>query len=595
MASTEKPISRKEIPFFDGINSLVSDNISKKEELNHAENIRSEKIGSIEKRKGYRRLGNALSSPTNYGMAFFDDSNASSVGFYRVTKVGSTTSIYYLNTSSVWTALSDAGTGFTGADAFFTKAEKNLFMVNGTDANRYVQVNGTTVVTSATATGHLYNSPIANKIAYYKDRLYVGDYKVGATQYPTSVMMSSKPLGILSLVDGDHASGVTTVNVTDTKYIQSSDTLQVYRGGSLITTLTVTGKTQDSLTVSATGAALNSADELWVNSSYAGTRYFRWADNPESGIDAKQYDTFKLTGAGDESLTALETIGDYLLIANKYNIGVWNDYNLKMFDLGIGCCSERGYVKTLGLMFFLDYNGIYATNGGEPKLMSSKIEEYIKGATKAGKEAAAMGKKGKSIFCSIGDVTLYKTDGSVKKTLSDVVLEYNLRQENWYVHTGIKAGQFETYIGSLDVDRLEFSDSDTGKINELFYNTYYDDADTTDVEIPINIETGNITLAKRFENFCYPKKIVVDVESGSQLKAFISMDDEDFIPIEGVGNKGAAIFKVTPISDDHGLPRCRKVNIAFREISGRRLKISKIAIEYIESTEDDSDSDTNET
>lgn len=588
MANKDK-VKRINIDYLDGINSLVSDNISKKQELNHAENARSEKIGSIEKRNGYRRLGNSLASPTHYGMAFFDDSNATSSGFFRVAKVGATTSIYYLSTSSLWTILAGGGTGLTASSTFFTKAEKNLFFVNGTDANKYIQVDGTTVVTSATATGHLYNSPIANKIAYYKDRLYVGDYKVGTTKYPTSVMMSSKPLGIVSLVDGDHASGVTSISVTDTKYIQASDTLNVYRGGTSITTLTVTAKTQDSITVNATGVALNSADEIWVNSSYAGTRKFRWADNPQSGIDAKQYDTFKLTGAGDESLTMLETIGDFLLIGNKYNIGVWNDYNLKMFDIGIGCCSERGYVKTLGLEFFLDYNGIYATSGGDPKLMSSKVEEYIKGATKAGLEAGAMGKKGKSIFCSIGDVTLYKTDGSVKKTLSDVVLEYNLRQENWYVHTGIKAAQFETYIGSTDVDRLEFGDSSTGKINEFLFNTYYDDAVTNDVEIPFNIETGNIILSKKFENYSHPLRIITDIESGGQVKCFISLDDGDFKPIEGAGRKGAAIFIVTPKSNDYGSPKCRKLNIALRETSGRRVKISKIAIEFTEGEENDID------
>ena len=262
MASKQDPVKRIEIPFIEGINSLVGDNISKKEELAHAENVRSEKIGSVEKRKGYRRLGDSLSSPTHYGMAYFDDSNASSNGFFRVAKVGATTSLYYLSTSNLWTILAGAGTTLTAADTFFAKAEKNLFFVNGTDTNRYVQTNGTTVVTSTTATGHLYNSPIANKIAYYKDRLYVGDYKVGTTQYPTSVMMSSKPLGILSLVDGDHASGVTTITVTDTKYIQSSDTLLVYRGGTLIETLTVTAKTEDSITVNIT--PIGQDQSIWV-------------------------------------------------------------------------------------------------------------------------------------------------------------------------------------------------------------------------------------------------------------------------------------------------------------------------------------------
>lgn len=584
MATSNAQLKRTEITFFEGVNTLVGDNISKKQELRHAENVRSVKIGFIEKRKGYRRLGNALSSPTNYGMEYFDDDNASSKGFYRVANVGSTRSIYYLNTTDVWTALAGAGTGFSAANAFFTKAEDNLFMVNGTDANRYVKSDGTTVVTSSDATGHLYNSPIANKIAYYKERLYVGDYKISSTRYRTGVMMSSKPLGIAGLVDGDHNSGVTTVQVTDTKYIHSSDTLLVYRGGTLIATLTVTGKTEYALTVNATGVALESSDELWVNNTYTGNRLFRWADNPQSGIDVKQYDTFKLSGSGDDSLTVLEPIGDVLMMANKNNIGVWNDYNIKTFDLGIGCVSERGYVKALGLLFFIDYTGIYATTGDTPKLISSKIEEYINGATKAGLEGAAMGRKEKSIFCTIGDVTLYNDDGSVRKVVSDVMLEYNLQQENWFIHTGIDATQFARYIETDDPDSMEFSSSSTGHIYNLLDSTY-DDVVTSDNEIPFVATTTDITLCGSFDSYAYPKAVVLEVRSGHGIKCNVSLDGGEFFPLEGEAKKGITRFGVTKRSSDDPEVKCRTISLSFREMSGGPVKISRMAIEYYETSD----------
>lgn len=562
---------------------MVGDNISKKQELGNSENVRSVKIGFAEKRKGYTTLGNKLSSPTNYGMAYFDDDNASSNGFYRVATVGATTAIYYLNTSNTWASLAGAGTGFTATKAFFTKAEDNLFMVNGTDANRYVQSDGATVVTSSTATGHLYNSPIANKTAYYKERLYVGDYKVGSTRYRTGVMMSSKPLGITGLVDGDHASGVTTVQVTDTKYIHSSDTLLVYRGGTLITTLTVTGKTEYALTVNATGAALESSDELWVNGTYTGKRLFRWVDNPQSGIDVKQYDTFKLSGSGDDSLTVLEPIGDVLLMANKNNIGVWNDYNIKTFDLGIGCVSERGYVKSLGLLFLLDYTGIYATPGESPKLISSKVDEYIRGATKAGLEGGAMGRKEKSIFCTIGDSTLYNDDGSVKKVLSDVMLEYNLQQENWFVHTGIDATQLDRYIESTNPDSLEFSSSSTGHIYNLLNGTF----DDTDKEIPFIATTNEITLNSNFELYAYPKAVILEVKRGHGIKCNASLDRAAFFPLEGEAEKGVTRFGFTKRSEDDPEPKCRTISLSFREMSGSPVKISRVAIEYYETLDKD--------
>jgi len=588
--ANKSQMKRLEIPFFEGINTLVGDNISKKQELKHAENARSIKIGFLEKRKGYRRLGNSLTYPTNYGMAYFDDSNSVSNGFYRVTRVSSVTSIYYLNTSSAWTPLTGGGTALSAANSFFAKAEGNLFMVNGTDVNRYVRSDGTTVTTSATATGHLYNSPIANKIAYYKERLYLGDYKIGTTRYRTGVMMSSNPLGIVSLVDGDHASAVTTVNVTDTKYIYSSDTLQVYRGGSLITSLTVTAKTEYSLTVSATSVALKSSDELWVNGTYSGARLFRWANNPQSGVDVKQYDTFKLSGSGDDQITVMETIGDVLLIANKNNIGIWNDYSFKTLDLGLGCVSERGYVKTLGMLFFIDYTGIYATSGDTPRLMSSKIDEYISGATKAGLEAASMGRNGKSIFCHIGNVTLYKDNGSVKKVLSGVVIEYNLQQENWFIHTGLNVTQFERYIASDNPDRLEFSDSTTGHIYE-FLNSTYDDAVTTDKEIPFIVTTSGITLCRSFDNYAYPKTILLEVKRGHGIKCDISLDDGDFFPLEGEAKEGVTRFPVTKRSQNDSEVKCRTISISIREMSGSPIKISRLAIDYLETADVDFDNE----
>jgi hypothetical protein len=63
-------------------------------------------------------------------------------------------------------------------------------------------------------------------INYYNDRLYIGDYTVGSTRYKNSVMMSSPPLGILGLVDGDHAAADCGaddwITVTDTKYIYTN-------------------------------------------------------------------------------------------------------------------------------------------------------------------------------------------------------------------------------------------------------------------------------------------------------------------------------------------------------------------------------------
>ena len=66
-------LKRINIDLFQGLNTFVNDNISKKTELRRAENARSVKLGSIEKRRGYRRLGSTQTATANLGMFNFDN------------------------------------------------------------------------------------------------------------------------------------------------------------------------------------------------------------------------------------------------------------------------------------------------------------------------------------------------------------------------------------------------------------------------------------------------------------------------------------------------------------------------------------------
>jgi len=584
MASDNAKLKRIEIfPYFEGVNSLVSSTLFKKGELYHVENARSTKIGYIEKRDGFRRLGNEIISLANYGIFFFENTTSTNTGFYRVSNISGTTSIYYLDSSSVWTALTGEGTGISAGTISITNADRNLFFVNGVDENKYIQSNGSTVVASGTsASSHTYGSPIAHIINYYKDRIYLGNYTVGSTNYKNGILFSSRPLGIISLVDGDHVAPVTSIKVTDTKYIRASDTLDIYRGGLSIGSVTVTAKTEDTLTVNSFGSDLDSADELWVSGTYStGEKKFRWPDNPASGLDVKQYNTFKLTGSANDSLTMMENIGNVMIIANKTNMASWNDYNLQNFDIGIGCVSSRGYAKSMGVLWFIGYNGLYATTGGVPKLMSSKVQKYFDGATKSGIEASAVGIKGLSVFCAIGNVTLYNDDGSTKKTISNVVLEYEMRQENWYVHIGVDAKQFATYISSSDPDRLQFIAS-SGHVYE-FLNGLDDD----EAEIPFLVETPNLQMSKNFESIIYPKAIIVEVVAGSDIQFFISLDDEMPYEIEDSAKKGINILKINSRVEEEGAPRGNKIKIIMKEYSKRSCKVSRIALLYDDSIEEE--------
>ena len=586
-------MGRIDIPYFDGLNGLVSSNMFKVTELMHAENACSPMIGTMQKRNGMLDLGKAVgggpfTATDNEGIFYFSNLGSGNTGLYRISTVGASTSIYYLKTNNEWTPLTGGGTGLTAATIFDTAiGEDCIFLVNGTDNNRYIKTSdGTTVLDSTSTVGHLYNTPKANIINYYKGKVYLADYTSNSVRYKTTILRSSNLCGILALVNNDVLSGSTTIEVTDVKYIYTAapgNTLDVYRGNTLITTITVTSIQENTITVNALGVGLQSADELWVAGTFTGAKVFRWAYNPTTtGTTVKEYDTFKLPGNGNEEIKLMSNINNMMVIANNSSLAVWNDYVLQSFDSGNGCVSKTGWVKNLGTLYYIHYSGVYATVGGAPQLISSKVEPYIAGATKAGLEATAAGKQGKSIYFAIGDVTLYNPDGSIKKVLSQVLLEYSITQQNWFVHTGVSATQFATYIESTNADRCMFINRTTGfPVTEFSVGT-----DDNGKAIPFRADTANICLNKEFETVSYPTEIALEMERGSQMKCFISLDMGNYYELEGEAIKGATVFKVTPEDGDKSSPaRCRNLRVSLREYSGQLCKVSKMSIIYSSSKE----------
>ena len=467
------------ISYFEGVNSAVQQVIARRTELAHAENARSPIIGVLEKREGQVVIGTAvggsvLSALGNYGLVYFSDGGSNSQGLLRVTSInGVVANIYYLNQSSEWVVVdNELALNLSLATCNFANVDDNLLIVNGTNANRMItgNIGVATPMTSSAVAGSLYNSPRANKSAFYKSRIYLADYYDSAgNELKTTVLRSSYPMGIVSILNGD-VSAVNSSNnwvflVIDTKYFYTfvgMNVYEIYRGSQKIATITINAMNETSITASNANVVFEtgfssflSADEVWVYGTYSGEKQYRWISNSSSiGRDVKQYDTFKLVGGDESAVTLFEPIGNILMIANNNSMMTWNDYTLENFDMGIGCCSKSGYVKLKGSLYFIHYSGIYSTSGGVPQLLSRKVERYIIGATKSGLEAAAAGFKGLSVFFTIGDVTLYNNDGSTWKTLSQVCLEFDIVDQDWYVHTNITSTQFETYIKSTGAERL---------------------------------------------------------------------------------------------------------------------------------------------
>lgn len=584
---------------------------------------------------------------------------------------GGANATFTITTVNAWTALTSKGAGIWAGLMDGAQAEENYYISNYYDYNRYISgSDGTTVYDSTDAAGHLYNSPKAKFVNYYKNRLYLANFKqevgtvIGATiisggtgysnstnvattggsgtgatvditvsagiiitiaintagsgykenetltvttgggdatfkisttqtLYKTTILRSSYPLGIIALIGADSLtpSGTTTLTVTDTKYFYTATgakEYEIYRGPNKVADIVVTAiqDTTISATFTFSGAFTTflSSDEIWVSGTYTGAKKFRWVNNGSiTGRDVKQYDTFKLSGGTNDDITMMTNVGNVMMVANKNSLSSWNDYTLENFDLGIGNVSPKGNVKLLGSLYFLHYTGVYSTSGGIPKLISNKIERYINGATTAGKEACAAGKKGRSIFFTLGDVTLYYPDGSVEKTLSDVCIEYNLTQENWYIHTNVRATEFTTFVDDFDSDRLILLDTEGNKASKAFLEGSTDDGS----EIFFRIDLNKMTLQPMFENTNTLNSILIETERGSAVKAFVSVNEGNPIwyPIEGTARKGVSLLKITGKDGETGeaVP-CRLFSLSIRDSSVQTPKILRMTVIYTPGT-----------
>lgn len=640
---------RLDFPYFEGVNGAVTRLLAKKQEFFHAENARSGSIGSVEKRAGQAKYGTASGGWTflateNYGLTKFlndgtnqgvfriitssEPASAISVSVYDsvfvidlfnpvsttlyiktgedvtvsepaiFSRVDSNTiildgtsqaaAIWSLNNLGVWGVLSDAeANNIIGAQFDSAPFDGNLLLVNQRDYNRYIQKNGTTVIDSTQA-GHLYNSPRASKGTFYKGRIYLADFMRDGVRYKTTVVRSSYASGIVALVNGDHtalASGG-SLALTSTKYIYSDtgmNTYDVYRGATKIVTITVTAKQEVSVTSTFSGPiTFLSADEVWVSGTYNGEKQYRWVSNATAGgQDVKQYDTFKLAGGTEDEITILEPIGNVLLVANKNTFLSWNDYTLQDFDQGVGCVSKNGYAKLLGSIYFLHYSGVYSTTGSTPTLLSRKVERYIQGATRESLENAAVGIKGLSVFFAIGDSTLYKNDGSFWKTLSDVCLEYDIADQTWYVHTNVPAKQLLQFISADGVERLLMLHKGTGKSVKEFLVGNDDDGQA----IFFRADLPPIQLMKEMEVYASPIAVSVELERGTLMRCFASLDGEDFYELQGDLLKGISTIKVTSKDAASTEPViCHWIQLSFRDGSPQICKLIQASIIYMPTT-----------
>lgn len=376
------------------------------------------------------------------------------------------------------------------------------------------------------------------------------------------------------------------IPVTDTSYFYTetySNEYEVWRVNTKIADIVVSSIDDlyiylSSVTWADGEYGFESQDQIYPAGTVFGEKRYLWPNNPTLlGQDVKQYGTFKLSGSDESDITLLDNIGNVMVIANRSNLATWNGSALNNFDIGVGCPSSRGHIKAYGALYFIHYTGVYATSGTLPTIISSPVQSYIDGATKEGIENAVVGKKGRSIFFCIGDVTLYRPDGSVKRTLRDTCLEYNILQQTWYVHTNVKATAFETAILSASADVLTLTDGDSKDV-KTFLDGNTDDGE----EIIFRVDSQPFPIAANMEDLSNPELVIVESERGSSMQAFIALDGGEFFQIEGKIEKGVSKLRIHDKDVDRGSPPVgHYMAVSFRDSSKQICKLARVAVTFV--------------
>ena len=343
-----------------------------------------------------------------------------------------------------------------------------------------------------------------------------------------------------------------------------------------------------------TSSAIRASCALWIpgtKNAPDSVKVYRWpVVTGESSINPTGFNVLTFTPPNDNDIEVkmLVPVGNVLFVGSNNNIALWNNHVFQYLDAGVGCVSKNAFTKCAGFLFFLHYTGIYRTQGNMPELISSKIEKYINGATKSGLENACAGHKERSVYFCIGDVTLHLPDGSINKVLKDVCLEFNIIHETWYIHTNIKAEQFASFSDDVtdNYDRFMAITNGTNlPVSEILVKDLFTDDGE---EIPFRADTQNLSLGTTFEKIAYPLEIAMEVQRGSGIKVFVSLDFGPWYELDSEAAKGSTIMKVNHKDQNYAQPpRCRSIRLSIRNNSKQGCKISKVSINYIISAEEE--------
>lgn len=457
-------VRKQTFSFSGGLNVKVSDFLLKDDELRIALNVHYDSIGALTRRNGFTPLG---TKPNSDSVKFLLQYGRSD-GYRRFMRFAGQY-IHAWDTSSYTQIKSGLNTSAKPQAVNFLD---NMIYTNGTDTPE--SYDGRDFSTSR----NVASMPKGKYIRVFKFRVYVA----GVDTEPNKVFYSSLPSGFVAnpsaaftlgqtatggaLSDGTYyvayafrsdngetklqteqsivlngGTSTQVINVTALPALPTGATSIAIYIGTVSGTLYFQGTTT-STTYNQTTSLLTALSKPLVNTTYG----VSWTTGNGS-IDVA-------TGE-DGLLTGLDVTNDRLVIYCEFATYRWDNYKLVRADTSFGAASALCLARIVRFSFHANRDGIFVYDGVDDRIISAKVEDYIRGINQANIgdiNGAAFQRK---FYLAVGDTAEYKRAIAVTKA----VFVYDYDQNNWTIYDNHDAKCWSTFITS-GVENLYFGTSD---------------------------------------------------------------------------------------------------------------------------------------
>ena len=422
---------RKEINFFEGLQTYINRLILKDGDFKKLINMNNEPLGSLSGRLGYREItGSPVTTDGGVlGLHSYEYSGGAILLSSQNTNLGATSVIQWDN-DGVFT---NVQTGFLN-DAKYDFCDFYDYCIGGgADVNNTYLTTFSINNTTYSTTDMVRNAPKGKFFNEFQGKVVISNCEVSDTRYASSAFISSGLMGRvipITNIKGNQSGAQTTITVDSTKYLKAGDILDIYTGmtatratgGDSMTIVAITNETQ--FTIASTTVTFADGDQVF-SEDLKGTDKIYW------DTDSPTPNQINITGKGQE-ITGTHSNKARIIFFKNNSATKWDGSKLSEVSGNIGCYSHRSVIEIDGITYWF-YNkqtGMYRYDGyNEPELISDPVREYVEVMDDAWQDDVAVfvDKKGR-IGWAIGEVTVRG------RTYSNCEVVYNPKTQTWMVY-----------------------------------------------------------------------------------------------------------------------------------------------------------------